>query len=76
MSDAPRARSSDATRYPDSELRDFHPNAVSKTLINCRGRNVCPIIAEIPLDELPSVVRDAAQGWKETIVMTGVVVRV
>jgi len=70
MSDAPRHRSSDAPRHPDS------PNALSKTLINCRGRNVCPIITEIPLDELPSVVRDVAQGWKETIVMTGVVVRV
>jgi len=63
----------DATRL---KRRDFHRgrDALSKTLINCRGLNVHPIIAEFPLDELPSVVRDVAQGWKETIVMTGVVV--
>ena len=72
MSVAPRARSSDTTRFPG--LRDFHRDAFSKTLINCRGLDVCPIITEILLDELPSVVRDVAQAWKETIVMTGVVV--
>jgi len=39
MSDAPRHRSSDTSRYPDSpkELRDSHRNAFSESLINCRG---------------------------------------
>jgi len=64
----------EAIRTSALEPHDFHRDSLSKTLINCRVLNVCPIIAEIPLDELPSVVQDVAQRRKKVIVMTGVVV--
>jgi len=50
MCDDPQHRSDDATSYIDSpkELRDSHRNAFSESVINCRGLNVCPIIADTP----------------------------